>query len=97
MSQLGSGGHNTMTQISPSAVIKDTLARRGITGFYRGCSPFIAGNALKAGTRFFTYESIRDLLRGSDGKMSTASNVLAGVGAGCVESIVAVTPSEAIK
>ncbi|OWT38221.1 tricarboxylate transporter [Cryptococcus neoformans Bt1] len=97
MSQLGSRGHHAIAQLSPSVVIKDTLARRGITGFYRGCSPVIAGNALKAGTRFFTYESIRDLLRGPDGKLSTASNVLAGVGAGCVESIVAVTPSEAIK
>ncbi|WWC93847.1 hypothetical protein V866_000683 [Kwoniella sp. B9012] len=96
MSQLGSGS-GVKSKVTPTAVIKDTFAQRGITGFYRGCGPVVTGNALKAGTRFFCYESIRDLLRSSDGKLSTMSNVLAGVGAGCVESIVAVTPSEAIK
>lgn len=73
------------------------MRERGLKGFYRGCGPVVTGNALKAGTRFFTYESIRDLLRGPDGKLGTAGTLLAGVGAGCVESIVAVTPSEAIK
>ncbi|WWC63047.1 uncharacterized protein I303_105646 [Kwoniella dejecticola CBS 10117] len=96
ISQLGSGS-GTSVKLSPAAVIKETFSTRGITGFYRGCGPVVTGNALKAGTRFFCYESIRDLLRGPNGKLSTTSNVLAGIGAGCVESIVAVTPSEAIK
>ncbi|OCF31070.1 tricarboxylate transporter [Kwoniella heveanensis BCC8398] len=96
MSQLGVRGTNKIA-VSPLAVIKATFSSRGITGFYSGCGPVIAGNAVKAGTRFFCYESIRDLLRSPDGKLSTTSNLLAGIGAGCVESVVAVTPSEAIK
>jgi len=83
--------------VGPVDVMKTTFANKGITGFYSGAVPVIAGNALKASTRFYSYETIRNLLRGADGKLSMGGNVLAGMGAGCVESVVAVTPSEAIK
>jgi solute carrier family 25 citrate transporter 1 len=88
----------TGVKLGPLDVVRSTFADRGVTGFYRGCGPVVAGNALKAGTRFLTYETIRDLLRtpGSD-TLSPVSNLFAGIAAGCIESVVAVTPSEAIK
>lgn len=94
ISQLSGRG---TAQSTPLATIRNTLRTRGIVGFYSGCGPVVIGNALKAGTRFFTYETIRDALRGPDRKLSTFKNVMAGMGAGCVESMVAVTPSEVIK
>lgn len=60
----------------PLKVIRETLRTKGIIGFYAGCGPVIAGNALKAGTRFLSYETIRNSLRDADGKMSMAMNVL---------------------
>ena len=95
MSQLSAQQNSGKLRIID--VIKQTWETGGVMGFYRGCGPVITGNAVKAGTRFLSYESIRDLLRGPDHKLSNAKNILAGMGAGCIESIVAVTPSEAIK
>jgi len=33
----------------------------------------------------------------SDGKLSTGNGIIAGMAAGCVESVVAVTPTERLK
>lgn len=94
MSQLS--GNRKMT-LGPIDIIKNTFSSKGVAGFYKGCGPVVIGIAVKAGTRLFTYETLREQLRASGKTSNTASNVLAGIGAGCVESIVAVTPSEAIK
>ena len=44
-----------------------------------------------------TDDSIEELLRDQDGKLSPGRTMLAGLGAGVVEATVAVTPSETIK
>jgi solute carrier family 25 citrate transporter 1 len=59
-----------------TTIIKQTFASDGITGFYRGCAPVVIGNAVKAGTRFYTFESIRNLLKGDEGKLSPGRNIL---------------------
>ncbi|ORY81808.1 putative Tricarboxylate transport protein [Leucosporidium creatinivorum] len=92
--QLQTAGGRATT---PVAIFKDTWKTKGIAGFYAGCAPVVAGNALKAGVRFLTYDTVRDSLRDSNGKITPARTVLAGICAGACESIVAVTPSESIK
>jgi hypothetical protein len=58
-------------------IIKQTYRTNGISGFYRGAVPVVFGNALKAGTRFFTFEAIRDLLKDKEtGKLTPAKNML---------------------
>ena len=94
VSQLSSTGP---APNGPLQIARDLLRTRGISAFYKGCVPVITGNGLKAGTRFFVYETLRDALRDQQGRLSMGRNVLAGVGAGCIESVVAVAPSEAIK
>jgi solute carrier family 25 citrate transporter 1 len=47
--------------------------------------------------RFLTFDAIKGTLVDSQGKLSTANGILAGVAAGSVESIVAVTPTERLK
>jgi len=58
-------------------IIKQTYRTNGISGFYRGAVPVVFGNALKAGTRFFTFEAIRDLLKDKEtGRLTPAKNML---------------------
>jgi len=46
---------------------------------------------------FVSYENIRDIFKDENDRRSTTSSILAGLGAGCMESLLAVTPSESIK
>ncbi|GAA5872669.1 hypothetical protein JCM8547_003725 [Rhodosporidiobolus lusitaniae] len=82
---------------TPTAIMRQTWQAQGLRGFYTGAGPVVAGNALKAGVRFLTYDTVRDALRDSEGKITPSRTLLAGVAAGALESIAAVTPSEAIK
>ena len=56
------------------------------------------GNTAKAGIRFLGFDTIKNLLRDPvTGELSGTRGVVAGLGAGLLESVVAVTPFEAIK
>ncbi|KAJ9090790.1 hypothetical protein QFC20_007817 [Naganishia adeliensis] len=79
------------------AMMKAIYLKDGFKGFYSGAPPVVVGNAVKSCVRFASYERFKALLRGNDGKLSRFNNLLAGLMAGTAESIVAVTPSEAIK
>ncbi|KAJ7608130.1 mitochondrial tricarboxylate transporter [Mycena polygramma] len=81
----------------PIAIIKDTLKTKGVLGLYSGCTALVVGNAVKAGVRFVSYDHFKHLLANSDGKVSAPRSLLAGLGAGMMEAIFAVTPSETIK
>ncbi|KIM29237.1 hypothetical protein M408DRAFT_328914 [Serendipita vermifera MAFF 305830] len=81
----------------PLDIAKSTLKTKGITGFYSGASALIIGNAVKAGVRFLTYDTLKSLLADKEGKVSAPRSLAAGLGAGVAESIFAVTPSETIK
>ncbi|KAJ3476169.1 hypothetical protein NLI96_g11347 [Meripilus lineatus] len=102
---------------SPITIIRSTLATKGITGLYSGCtaliigtlitsyiqrlpqssSVLIQGNAAKAGVRFVSYDHFKSLLADEQGKVTAAKSLLAGLGAGTMEALFAVTPSETIK
>lgn len=82
---------------SPYRLLRDTAARDGISSIYTGCGSLVAGTALKAGVRFITYDSIKTMLSDDTGRLSPARGMLAGMAAGAVESVVAVTPTERIK
>jgi solute carrier family 25 citrate transporter 1 len=45
----------------------------------------VAGNAVKAGVRFFSYDQFKLLLVNSEGKMTGPRSLLAGLGAGMME------------
>lgn len=47
--------------------------------------------------RFLTFDSIKAQLADADGKLSTGRGIIAGMAAGAVESVVAITPTERIK
>ncbi|KAL0952813.1 hypothetical protein HGRIS_007038 [Hohenbuehelia grisea] len=81
----------------PIAIIKSTLQTKGITGLYSGCMALVIGNSMKAGVRFVSYDHFKGLLADSQGKVSAPRSLVAGLGAGMMEAIFAVTPSETIK
>ncbi|KAL4063359.1 mitochondrial carrier domain-containing protein [Scleroderma yunnanense] len=78
-------------------IIRTTLREKGITGLYSGCSALIIGNSVKAGVRFVSYDHFKVMLADAEGKVSPPRSLLAGLGAGMMEAIIAVTPSETIK
>ncbi|KDE04169.1 hypothetical protein MVLG_05393 [Microbotryum lychnidis-dioicae p1A1 Lamole] len=78
-------------------IAKNTYARHGIRGFYSGVGALVAGNSLKAGVRFFSYDKFKKMLVDREGKLSGPRSLLAGLGAGMCEAVFAVTPSETIK
>jgi solute carrier family 25 citrate transporter 1 len=43
-------------------ITKSTYARQGILGFYSGVGALVAGNSLKAGVRFLSYDSFKGML-----------------------------------
>lgn len=51
----------------------------------------------KAGVRFLAFDSIKSALSDSSGRLSTGRGIVAGLGAGVLESVIAVTPTERIK
>ncbi|KAJ5219790.1 hypothetical protein N7468_008994 [Penicillium chermesinum] len=65
--------------------------------WYAGCTTLIIGNSLKAGIRFVAFDAIKAALQDENGKISGPRTVVAGFGAGFMESLLAVTPFESIK
>ena len=52
---------------------------------------------MKAGVRFLSYDTVKNQLADADGRLTPMRGILAGMIAGTVESVVAVTPTERIK
>lgn len=83
---------------NPLVLIYNTARTQGTGAIYVGCPAFIVGNTAKAGIRFLGFDAIKNLLRDPvTGEVSGFRGVVAGLGAGLLESVVAVTPFEAIK
>lgn len=75
-----------------------TIARtQGVSSLYVGCPAFVVGNTVKASVRFLGFDYIKGMLADRNGKLSGPRGVVAGLGAGLLESVLAVTPFEAIK
>ncbi|GAA95915.1 uncharacterized protein L969DRAFT_92053 [Mixia osmundae IAM 14324] len=81
----------------PIAIVRNTVAKHGFVGLYQGVGALVAGNALKAGVRFYSYDSFKTMLVNDEGKLTGTRSLAAGLGAGMMEALFAVTPSETIK
>ncbi|KAG8747260.1 hypothetical protein FRC10_001876 [Ceratobasidium sp. 414] len=81
----------------PLVIARDTWNKHGLRGFYSGCTALVVGNAVKAGVRFVSYDRFKRMLADENGRVTAPRSLLAGLGAGMAEAILAVTPSETIK
>jgi solute carrier family 25 (mitochondrial citrate transporter), member 1 len=79
------------------SILSKVAREDGFRAIYTGCSTLIVGTAFKASVRFLTFDSIKNMLANEQGQLSPLRGLAAGMAAGCVESIVAVTPTERIK
>lgn len=82
---------------NPFAAIAHVTRSEGVGAIYTGCSTLILGTAFKAGVRFLSFDSIRNRLADERGVLSPSRGILAGMLAGAVESVAAVTPTERVK
>lgn len=78
-------------------LIANTAKSQGVLALYTGCGAFVIGNTVKAAVRFLGFDYIKAALRDENGELSKTRGVIAGLGAGVLESVVAVTPFETIK
>ncbi len=77
--------------------LRYTARTSGFLSLYRGLSVTLVGSIPKAGIRFGGNAYFKQLLADDRGKLNMASQFLAGLGAGAVEAVFAVTPLETIK
>ncbi|CAG7956159.1 unnamed protein product [Penicillium salamii] len=82
---------------NPLRLISQVAKQEGLGALYTGCSTLVIGTAAKAAVRFLSYDTIRNSLADDRGVLSPARGILAGMTAGAVESVLAVTPTERIK
>ncbi|KAJ2227198.1 hypothetical protein H4R99_007974, partial [Coemansia sp. RSA 1722] len=82
---------------NPLACFRHTIQTQGPQGLYRGLPPMLLGNALKAGVRFLTYDTIKEQLRDPQGRLTMPRMMCAGMCAGIVEGGLVVAPTEALK
>lgn len=82
---------------NPISLIYRTVRADGVSAIYTGCIPAVLGNTAKAGVRFLGFDAIKDLLRDDSGHLTKTRGAIAGLGAGVLESVLALTPSESIK
>lgn len=88
---------SSKTSRNPLVLIYNVAKTNGTGALYVGCPAFVVGNTVKASVRFLGYDAIKAMLADKNGKLSGPRGVIAGLGAGLLESVVAVTPFEAIK
>lgn len=79
------------------SMIARVAREEGPQAIYTGCSTLVVGTAFKAGVRFLTFDTIKNLLSDENGRLTPTRGIVAGMAAGCVESVVAVTPTERVK
>lgn len=74
-----------------------TVKTTGFLSLYNGLGVTLVGTIPKAGIRFGGNAYCKKLLADDKGKLNMGQQFLAGMGAGTIEAILAVTPMETIK
>ena len=78
--------------------MRQVFRNEGARALYKGCSALIVGSIAKDGVRFLSYDTIKNAFADPEtGTLSPLRNMLAGMSAGVVASVTAVTPTERIK
>lgn len=82
---------------NPVQMIQSIVRSEGFSAIYTGCSTLVVGTAFKAGVRFLAFDAVKAKFVDENGRLSTSRGILAGMAAGAVESVFAVTPTERLK
>jgi solute carrier family 25 citrate transporter 1 len=83
---------------NPFAVILKTYHNESLRALYKGCGTLVIGSIAKDAVRFMSFDAVKNAFRDPEtGALTPGRNMLAGMSAGVVASIFAVTPSERVK
>ncbi|KAF2261867.1 tricarboxylate transport protein-like protein [Lojkania enalia] len=86
------------TPRNPFRVVTQVYQKEGIRALYKGCAALVVGSIAKDGVRFLFFDQIKHAFADPQtGTLSPLRNLAAGMTAGVVASITAVTPTERIK
>ncbi|KAI4124543.1 MAG: hypothetical protein LQ347_005702 [Umbilicaria vellea] len=86
------------TPRNPFTVVGQVLREEGVRALYKGCSTLVVGSIGKDGVRFLSFDTIKNYFKDPEtGTLTPVRSLLAGMSAGVVASIFAVTPTERIK
>lgn len=83
---------------NPFKVVYNIYYNEGFRALYKGCTSLIVGSVAKDAVRFLSFDMVKKSFKDPiTGQLTPARNILAGMGAGVMASIFAVTPTERIK
>jgi solute carrier family 25 citrate transporter 1 len=83
---------------NPFAVVLKTYHNEGPHALYKGCGTLVIGSVAKDAVRFMSFDAVKNAFRDPEtGALTPGRNMLAGMSAGVVASIFAVTPTERVK
>jgi solute carrier family 25 citrate transporter 1 len=86
------------TSRNPYAIVLQIYRTEGLPALYKGCSALVFGSVAKDAVRFLSFDTVKNAFRDKEtGTLTTGNNMLAGMTAGVVASLTAVTPTERIK
>ncbi|RDL42380.1 Mitochondrial carrier [Venustampulla echinocandica] len=83
---------------NPFSVITKVYRHEGVRALYKGCGALAFGSVGKDAARFLSFDTVKNTFKDPEtGALTPMRNMLAGMAAGVVASIFAVTPTERIK
>ena len=83
---------------NPYSVVINVYRTEGLRALYKGCGALVAGSVAKDAVRFLSFDTIKNAFKDREtGTLTPGRNMMAGMAAGVVASIFAVTPTERLK
>lgn len=83
---------------NPYRIVINVYRNEGLRALYKGCSALVVGSVAKDAVRFLSFDTVKNAFKTPEtGTLTPGRNMLAGMAAGVVASIFAVTPSERLK
>ena len=83
---------------NPYSIVINVYRNEGLKALYKGCGALVVGSVAKDAVRFLSFDTVKNAFKDPEtGTLTPGRNMLAGMTAGVVASICAVTPSERLK
>ena len=83
---------------NPFAVVLQVYRTEGPRALYKGAGALASGSVAKDAVRFLSFDTVKNSFKDPEtGTLTPARSMLAGMAAGVLASILAVTPTERIK
>lgn len=82
---------------NPYLIITQIYKSEGLRALYKGCGILVLGSIGKDAVRFLSFDTLKNSFKQDDGTLTPMRNMFAGMAAGVLASIFAVTPTERVK